>query len=101
MLLSYQLATQIKLVEVWKTINIENYPVKLENNQLQRNTNGRAVRTATVKMWKDDTRIATAQESFLRDAAKIWNNAPINVKNANSLYLAKKEILKFVKTIPF
>ena len=54
-------------------------------------------------MWKDDTRIAlaTAQESFLRDAAKIWNNAPINVKNAKSLYLAKKEILKFVKTIPF
>ena len=96
-----QLAAHIKTVEAWKTINVENYPIKLENNQLHRNTNGREVRESTVKLWKDDTRVASAKESFIRDAAKIWNNAPANVKNAKSLYLAKKESLSFCKTLSF
>ena len=95
-----QLAAQIKLVEAWKTINVENYPIKLENNQLQRSTNGREVRVSTVKLWKDDTRVASAKESFIRDAAKLWNNAPPNVKNAKSLRVAKRESLSFCKTLP-
>ena len=81
-----QLAAQIKLVESWKAVNLEDYPIQLENNQLQRNTNGRAVRESTVKLWKDGTKSATAKESFLRDAAKLWNNAPLSVKNTNSIF---------------
>ena len=79
---------------------MENYPIKLENNQLQRSTNGREVRVSTVKLWKDDTRVASAKESFIRDAAKLWNNAPPNVKNAKSLRVAKRESLSFCKTLP-
>ena len=94
-----QLAAQIKLLEVWKSTNIIGYSVQLENNQLQRNTNGREVRPPTVKLWKDDTRVTNAKESFLRDAAKLWNNAPLSVKNAKTIYLAKKEIVKYCKTI--
>ena len=93
------MAAQIKLLEAWKSINIEGYPVQLENNQLKRQTNGREVRSNTVQLWKDDTKITNAKESFIRDAAKLWNNVPIPVKNAKSLYLAKKEIIKFCKTI--
>ena len=96
-----QLAAQIKLVESWKAVNLKEYPIQLDNNQLQRNTNGRAVRESTVKLWKDDTKSATAKESFLRGAAKLWNNAPLSVKNAKSLYLAKMEIVKFCKSIGF
>ena len=48
-----------------------------------------------MKLWKDDTRNATAKESYIRDAAKLWNNAPITVKTAKSLYLAKKAIKEF------
>ena len=33
-----QLVAQIKLTEAWKSINIEDYPVKLENNQTMRQT---------------------------------------------------------------
>ena len=98
---NHQLAAQIKLVEAWKTINLENYPIQLENNQLSRNTNGRAVRESTIKLWKDDTKVANAKESFLRDAAKLWNNAPTNVKKAKSLYMAKKVIITYCKSLIF
>ena len=57
------------------------------------------MRPPTVKLWKDDTRVTNAKESFLRDAAKLWNNAPLSVKNAKTIYLAKKEIVKYCKTI--
>ena len=96
-----QLAGQIKLVEAWKAVNVENYPIQLEYNQLNRNTNGRAVRETTMKLWKDDTKVTSARESFIRDAAKLWNNAPLNVKNAKTLYAAKKETLIYCQTLPF
>ena len=44
-----QLAAQIKLLEAWKSVNLENYPIQMENNQLQRNTNGRAINFETLE----------------------------------------------------
>ena len=94
-----QLAAQIKLMESWKSINIAEYPVQMEDNQLRRQTNRREVRTSTIKRWKEDTKVTNAKESFLRDAAQLWNAAPDYVTNAKSLYLAKKEIVKYCKTL--
>ena len=71
-----QLAAQIKLLEAWKSVNLENYPIQMENNQLQ------MAEQSTVKLWKDDSRVTSAKESFIRDAANLWNNAPSTVKNA-------------------
>ena len=44
-----QLAAQIKLLEAWKSVNLENYPIQMENNQLQRNTNGRTINCETLE----------------------------------------------------
>ena len=44
-----QLAAQIKLLEAWKSVNLENYRIQMENNQLQRNTNGRAINFETLE----------------------------------------------------
>ena len=41
-----------------------------------------------------------SQATFLNDAFKLWNAAPIEIKNGNKLAVAKKEIRKFVKTLP-
>ena len=41
-----------------------------------------------------------SQATFLNDAIKIWNTAPINIKNCKTLAAAKKEIRKFVTTLP-
>ena len=66
---------------------------------MRRQANGRKVRTTTIKLWKEDTRVNIAKESFLRDAAKLWKDAPATVTNAKSLYVAKKEIVKYCKSI--
>ena len=86
-------------MEAWKSLNITGNPVKLENNQLRRDMNGREVRSTTVKLWKEHTKVSNAKESFIRDTAKLWNNAPMSVKNAKSMNLAKKEIVKYCKAI--
>ena len=38
--------------------------------------------------------------SFIQDSARIWNNAPKYIKDCNSIYKAKKNIKKFVHTLP-
>ena len=40
------------------------------------------------------------QSSFVNDAAKNWNSAPNNIKQSKSLSCAKREIKKFVLTLP-
>ena len=41
-----------------------------------------------------------SQATFLNDAFKLWNAASNEIKNSKSLAIAKKEIKKFVKTLP-
>ena len=40
------------------------------------------------------------RNSCLRDATKLWNKAPLEVKTAKSIISAKKEIKKFASTLP-
>ena len=40
------------------------------------------------------------QSSFTYDAAKLWNNAPNNIKNCKTLFSAKKEIRKYAQSFP-
>ena len=49
---------------------------------------------SSIQIWKDDAKFKAASESFSRDTAKLWNNAPIKIKNAPNLSCAKREIKK-------
>ena len=40
------------------------------------------------------------QSSFVNDAANNWNTAPNIIKQSKSLFSAKREIKKFVQTLP-
>ena len=40
------------------------------------------------------------QSTFIKDATKHWNIAPIEIKQCKTLFSAKHEIKKFVKTLP-
>ena len=42
-----QLAAEIKIIEAWKSINIQGYPFQMEPANPDRNTQGRAVRENT------------------------------------------------------
>ena len=94
-----QLAGEIKLTEAWKATFIESYPFKLQINNPNSEETDRAVRLNTTKMWKDSAKTKAASESLSIDAAKLWNNAPTEIKTAPTLRVAKKAIKKYCKLL--
>ena len=79
-----QLAGEIKLTEAWKATKIPNYPFELEKNNPDRIETGRAIRTTSIKEWRDDSKSKAASESVSRDMARLWNTAQASIKNANT-----------------
>ena len=94
-----QLAAQIKLLEAWKSQNIDLYPLQLERNNPNRINVQREIRPGSIKLWKDEAKTTAAKISFSRDTAKLWNNAPENIKQALTLTRAKKEIKKYCTSL--
>ena len=94
-----QLAAQIKLIEAWKCNNIEQYPLKLEPNNPNRQDTDRVIRMSSIKLWKDDAKTVAAKLSFSRDTARLWNIAPEAIKQASTLNIAKNEIKKYCNTL--
>ena len=85
-----QLAASIKLSEVWKSINLVNYPIQLEPNVVGKPDTDRTLRTSSCRLWNQDAKTRAERESFSRNAANIWNNAHLAIKNATTLTAAKK-----------
>ena len=98
MLSANQINAQVKLTEMWKASNVTNYPIKLDKkdpnmaNRLTRST----ARGDILLQGKSDL----CNSSFIFDASKIWNSAPCSIKNSKTIYKAKKEIKKYVCTLP-
>ncbi len=93
-----QINAQIKLTEMWKAVNNPNHPLKINKKSLE------DVIVLTRSTTRGDLVIQGKNEmchtSFLYDASKIWNNAPQNIKQCNSIYKAKKVIKQFTTTLP-
>ena len=94
-----QLAGEIKLIEAWKSINIPKYPFKMESFNPNKEQGERRMRPNTTKIWKDSARSKAASESISIDSAKLWNLAPKEVKDAQTLWSAKSAIKKYCKTL--
>ena len=58
------------------------------------------LRTTSVRLWREDGKTSAARESFTRNSAKIWNQAPRAIKEAMTLYQAKKCVKDYCKTLP-
>ena len=93
-----QMNAQIKLLDIWKAANIINHPTKLEKMTACENMvttraimKGNLVEKGVIKVTKN---------TFLNDAKKAWNKAPESLKSCKTIWSAKKEIQKFVKTLP-
>ena len=95
-----QTAIQIKLMEAWKSINLPNYPTQMERNEENLLPTARELRPTSTRIWKEDGKSCAASESFTRNTAKVWNQAPISIKNSATLTIAKKQIKKYCKTMP-
>ena len=92
-----QLNAQSKLQEVWKSLNNKNYPITWDKDP-------KLVDPRTRSMQKDSLIVIgkgqKLQSTFYSDAAGMWNMAPDSVKNSKTLYSAKREIKKFILTLP-
>ena len=89
----------IKLTEVWKAINTENNPLNIALPTLDPNDrNSRSSSNGRLKLCNGKS--LSSQSTFLNDGKRVWNNAPIQIRECNSIYSVNKEIKKFVSTLP-
>ena len=84
-----QLAADIKLIEAWKIMHVQDYPITLDENNPYGATGGREVRTTTTRQWKDPAKYKNSSESINIDTVKLWNKADNEIKNAETLNRAK------------
>ena len=78
-----QLNAKIKLLEVWKSVDVE-IATKVGNEET---ANTRAM---TSKQPLEIGVSSLTQRSCISDAIKLWNLAPTELKNVSTLYAMKK-----------
>ena len=98
MLSANQINAQVKLIEIWKARNVENYPIHCQKIKYDQDT--RTTRASKRGDLITEASTVKSQATFINDAIKIWNAAPLIIKNSKTLAIAKKEIRKFVTTLP-
>ena len=94
-----QLAAEIKLLEVWKSINVENNPTRLDPYNANSNPN-QQLRSKENRIFNDSAKLNVSKSSFNVDAARVWNSAPNQIRTAVTLAEAKRAIKLFAKTLP-
>ena len=90
-----QVAAQIKLLEAWKSMNVEDYPAKMRRNETEAGSEQkRKLRPSTIRDLNKGGRLKSMQASFVKDAGRLWNTAPMLIKESKTLQTAKAEIRK-------
>ena len=93
-----RLNAQAKLLEVWKALNIEKYPLQLQ--QQSTNITGVSTRADTTGRLIEVGKSNTSRNSSTSDAIRLWNLAPNTLTGATTLYRVKKEIKLFASQLP-
>ena len=98
MLSTNQLNAQAKLNEAWKIANTPGYPLQWDVKSP--NAESRTTRSITAERVTEIGKSNLSTSTFYSDTIRAWNKAPSAIKQAKTLSQAKKEIKKFVKTLP-
>ena len=93
-----QINAQVKLTEMWKAHNVENYPLKLEKKLYDPELMVTRAASAGALIEKGFTSISS--KTFKNDAIRVWNKCPQIIKDSATIYTAKKMIKEFVLTLP-
>jgi hypothetical protein len=93
-----RLNASAKLLEVWKALNVENYPLQLQ--QQSSSITGVSTRAATTGRLIETGKSNIIRNSAISDAIRLWNQAPLSITGATTLYRVKKEIRVFVSQLP-
>ena len=90
---------QVKLTEVWKALNNKDIPLNLNLPSIDPELRvSRSASNGRLKICNGKTE--ASQSTFLNDSKRVWNEAPQAIRDCKSIFTAKTEIKKFVKTIP-
>ena len=93
-----QLYAQVKLVELWKALNIEDYPLEIKQ---QSATDGKMTTRASEKGRPIEVGMSKlTKNASVSDAVRIWNAAPTDITGAETLYQAKNAIKNYVRSLP-
>jgi len=95
-----QLAAKIKLIEGWKIVNNEEYPLSLDPYNRKREEISHYLRTQPNRIFNDTSKLSKSESSFHLDTARLWNNSPSAVRDATSLPMAKSAIDIYCKSLP-
>ena len=93
-----QLNAQVKLVKIWKALNLDDYPLKIERQSTQ--SNGVSTRADSRGKPIGVGKSLLIQKSCISDAIHLWNMAPESIITSSSLYQAKIEIKKYARQLP-
>ena len=93
-----QMMAQIKITEVWKSQNIKNYStIWTKRNEVIKRTGLKCTNKSELVI---NGKSYLQSQTFYNDAAKIWNEAPAEIKMCKPLATARKGIRKFVVSLP-
>ena len=83
-----QLNASIKLLEIWKSLNLSNYPLTIK----QQSSDSNRINTRADQKQKpvEIGRKELTKNTCISDAVRVWNLAPISVTACLSVYQAKK-----------
>ena len=93
-----QINGQIKIQEVWKSINIKNYPIQIDKQTTHEY--GTNTRACTNGRLLNSGYSCLAQKTCINDAVRIWNQLPASVTECDSFYQIKRQAKLFAKTLP-
>ena len=93
-----QLNAKTKLTEMWKTVNLPNHNMVIKKSELKDGM--RSSRSIPGGKLVEEGFSQKSTCTFINDATRAWNKAPISIKNCNSLLSGKKAIKTFVMTLP-
>ena len=83
-----QTMAQIKLTEMWKARTSSNNPLNFQPKS--KLDSQRITRSVTNEKIENTGFSTISKNTFIEDAKKVWNMAPTSIKDAKSLYTAKK-----------
>ena len=87
MLSANQINASVKLLEVWKALKLDNYPLTINKQKCDHeNVNTRAnIENKPIEIGKT----ILTQKTCVSDAIRIWNRAPKQITESTSVYQAK------------
>jgi hypothetical protein len=84
----------------YSVTEITSYPVSIIEILDGFNQRKRTLRESSVRIWTESASCKEASESFIYDAAKLWNIVPKEIKISTSLTMARKSIKRYSKILP-